>query len=97
MAPTSPLPNIHRLITTHREEDGKAVFTPAVKEDLAWASLPSGAAFGLLYATEQTKPDMTAEKDLKRFEGFLTTPPPLIIPGGTVMRYVGRWNDSSLE
>jgi len=88
MAPTNPLPDVHRLITTHREEDGKAIFTSAVSEDLTWAATPSGAAFGLCYATEKTKPDMSAEKDLKTFEGFLTTPPPLIIRGGTVLRYV---------
>lgn len=81
------LPSVNRVITTHNAE-GKAIFSDAVPETLHWKPLPNGAAFGLGYTTEQYPVDLNHDKDLSTYQSYLETAPGLVIPGGTVLRFV---------
>ncbi|KAL1582228.1 hypothetical protein WHR41_09079 [Cladosporium halotolerans] len=81
------LPSIHRFITTHNAE-GKATFSDSVPEQLSWHTLPNSAKFSLGYTTEQYPVDMNQNKDVSVYQSYLQTPPGLVIPGGTVLRFV---------
>lgn len=81
------LPSINRFITTHNAE-GKATFSDTVPELLDWKPLPNGAKFGLGYTTEQYPVDFNDDKDLSTYQSFLKSPPGLVVPGGTVLRFV---------
>jgi hypothetical protein len=81
------LPSINRFITAHNAE-GKAVFSDKVPEALGWDKLPNGAGFALGYTTEQYPVDLNQDKDVSKYQTYLSTPPGLVIPGGTVLRFV---------
>jgi mannose-6-phosphate isomerase-like protein (cupin superfamily) len=81
------LPSINRFITAHNAE-GQAVFSDKVPEALGWSKLPNGAGFALGYTTEQYPVDFNQEKDVSTYQSYLSTPPGLVIPGGTVLRFV---------
>jgi hypothetical protein len=81
------LPSVNRFITTHNAE-GKATFSDALPEALEWKGLPNGAAFGLGYTTEQYPVDFNNDKDLTTYQSYLRSPPGLVVPGGTVLRFV---------
>lgn len=82
------LPSIHRFITAHNEE-GKAIFSDKVPEALKFDKLPkTEAGFSLGYTTEQCPVDFSKDKDISSFQSYLETPPGLVVPGGTVLRFV---------
>jgi quercetin dioxygenase-like cupin family protein len=81
------LPPVNRFITTHNAE-GKATFSDAFPEELEWKGLPNGAGFGLGYTTEQYPVDFNNDKDLSSYKSYLQSPPGLVVPGGTVLRFV---------
>jgi quercetin dioxygenase-like cupin family protein len=81
------LPSVNRFITTHNAE-GKATFSDAFPEELEWKGLPNGAGFGLGYTTEQYPVDFNNDKDLSSYKSYLQSPPGLVVPGGTVLRFV---------
>ena len=81
------LPSINRFITAHNAE-GQAVFSDKVPEALGWSKLPNGAGFALGYTTEQYPVDFNQDKDVSTYQSYLSTPPGLVIPGGTVLRFV---------
>lgn len=81
------LPSIKRFITTHNDE-GRATFSNAVPESVDWKTLPNGAKFGLGYTTSEFPVDFHQNKDMATYRTFLSSPPGLAIPGGTVLRFV---------
>ena len=81
------LPSINRLITGHNDE-GKAIFSDSLPEELGWSNLPNKARFALGYTTKEYPVDMSEDKDIATYQSYLATPPGLVIPGGTVLRYV---------
>ena len=87
------LPSVNRVITTHNA-DGKAIFSDAVPESLQWQPLPNGAKFGLGYTTDQYPVDFNNDKDLSTYQSYLDTAPGLVVPGGTVLRFVDCPPDS---
>jgi len=80
------LPVVTRVITDH-DASGKAIFSSKVPDDLSWQSI-SDARFCLSYATNQIPVDMNNSKDLQTYSDFLENKPGIMIPGGTVLRYV---------
>lgn len=83
----SNLPTIKRLITGHNSE-GKAIFVNNVPDRLPWQDLPNGARLGLGYTTKGHPVDMNGDKDITIYQSYLDEKPGLVIPGGTVLRYV---------
>ena len=81
------LPSVNRFITTHNAE-GKATFSNAIPEELEWKAIPNGAGFGLGYTTEQYPVDFNNDKDLTAYQTRMQSPPGLVVPGGTVLRFV---------
>jgi quercetin dioxygenase-like cupin family protein len=77
----------NRFITDH-DASGKAVFSTAIPEPVPWKQIPKDAQFALCYATSQYPVDLSSNKDLETYSNYLTNLPGIIIPGGTVLRYV---------
>ena len=81
------LPSINRFITDH-DSSGKAIFTTTIPEPLAWSSLPNRAKFALGYTTTASPVSFSDQKDLSTYRHYQTNPPGIVIPGGTVLRFV---------
>jgi quercetin dioxygenase-like cupin family protein len=79
------MPTIHRFITDHNS-DGKAIFNQQVEEVLPWKTVHDDVRFGLGYATNQTPVDLS--NDVGKYQQYQTDLPGIMIPGGTVLRYV---------
>lgn len=80
------LPAINRVITTHNDS-ALAVFDATIPDAISWQQLAEGARFGLAYTSDTIPVDLA--KDLPSYQASLTTNPPgVMIPGGTVLRYV---------
>ena len=83
----SPLPTVNRLITTHDENTGKAVFSTAVPEENPTQVIP-GAVFRQGYITKDFPVILSNDKDINTYKGFLESPPGITVSGGTVLRVV---------
>jgi len=81
------LPAINRFITTHNEK-GEAVFSSELPEAMPWQGIENGAKFGLGYTTEQFPVSFDKEADVGVYSGYLKNPPGIVVPGGTVLRFV---------
>lgn len=82
------LPPIHRFVTDHND-DGKAVFSNFFDETLNWRKISyEGARFGLGYTTSTTPVDLGKGADLETYSNYLRDPPGIVIPGGSVLRFV---------
>lgn len=81
------LPKINRLITTHNDE-GKAIFSSDIADQLPFQELPDGARFCLGYATNTVPADLNNDLDLRTYENYLDNKPGVMIPNGTVCRIV---------
>lgn len=81
------LPSVKRFITTHNAE-GRATFSEKISEELEWKVIGNGAGFGLGYTTEQYPVDFNNDKDLTAYQTRMQSPPGLVVPGGTVLRFV---------
>lgn len=79
------IPN--RFITDHNEK-GQAVFNTSVPEAIPSTVLPNTAKFFLGYTTSSFPTDLTNGSDVAAYASHLSTPPGLVIPGGTVLRIV---------
>jgi quercetin dioxygenase-like cupin family protein len=77
------IPN--RFITDHNAE-GKAVFNGSLQEPLVPTTMPNGDKFYLAYATARYPVDF--DGDIKDYEAYLERAPGIVIPGGTVLRFV---------
>lgn len=82
------LPKVQRFITDH-DAAGKAVFSTALAPELPRTTIYNGASFGLGYATTQMPAAGLADgADVATYAEFLRAPPGIVVPGGTVARYV---------
>ncbi|KAL2066178.1 hypothetical protein VTL71DRAFT_2249 [Oculimacula yallundae] len=90
MAPSvdpSPLPAPNRYITDH-DESGKAVLSKEIPSEATWTNAGKEAKFFLGYATNQFPADLSSTSDISTYNSFLSSPPGLVIHGGSVLRYV---------
>tara|TARA_R110002003_G_scaffold25_25_gene1344 strand:- start:8531 stop:9079 length:549 start_codon:yes stop_codon:yes gene_type:complete len=87
MAHVGALPKIHRYITAHNAE-GKAVFSNAFNDESRMKANNDGIAFALSFSTKGFPVDMDEDKDLDVYGEYLSDPPGLVVPGGTVLRHV---------
>lgn len=81
----SPLRDIQRFITTH-DASGAAVFDTTLGESPPAKVIENGDKFILGYATNQTPVDFGS--DLATYGAYLSDLPGVMIPGGTVLRFV---------
>jgi quercetin dioxygenase-like cupin family protein len=80
-----PKPAPQRFITDHNAE-GKAVFNTSLPSELPSSIVGPGDIFYLGYTTSQYPADLT--KDLTEYGKYLGAAPGIVIPGGTVLRFV---------
>ncbi|KAK0732243.1 hypothetical protein B0H67DRAFT_566968 [Lasiosphaeris hirsuta] len=78
---------IQRVITDY-DSEGKSVFSSAIPEDLPGRTAGVPAPFRLGYCTNRTPVSLAGGGDIKTYANYLQNPPGLVIPGGTVARYV---------
>ncbi|KAK8139744.1 hypothetical protein PG984_000867 [Apiospora sp. TS-2023a] len=81
------LPKVSRFITDHNEA-GEAIFSDALPTELPRTTIYNGASFGLGYATTRTPVSLTDNADIAAYTPLLSNPPGIVVPGGTVARYV---------
>lgn len=78
---------IHRFITTHNA-DGKAVFSDTIPTEAPIREIGTDGnmTFSLMYTNNSFPANMDGEKDISTYQNYLTTPPKITIPGGSVCR-----------
>jgi len=81
------LPAINRFITDHNDR-AEAIFSHQVDQKLPWQELPDGARFCLGYTTTRMPMEMGEGTDIADYEADLVNKPGVMIPGGTVLRFV---------
>jgi quercetin dioxygenase-like cupin family protein len=83
----SDLPQIRRYITDHNDK-GEAIISSALPAELPAQTLYNGAKFSLGYATNTRPVTFEGGADVATYAPLLANPPGIVIPGGTVARYV---------
>ncbi|KAK3360622.1 hypothetical protein B0T25DRAFT_447794 [Lasiosphaeria hispida] len=78
---------IQRVITDH-DGEGKSVFSTVIPEDLPGKIIGAPAPFRLGYCTNKTPLSLANGSDIETYAKYLENPPGIVIPGGTVVRYV---------
>lgn len=81
----SPLREIQRFITTH-SPSGTAIFTPNPPSTPPTTTIENGDRFTLAYATNTCPVDLST--DIPSYSTYISQPPGVMIPGGTVLRFV---------
>lgn len=81
------LPHPKRFITENNDE-GKAVFSTQIPEELPARVIECGDKFFLGYTTSERPVDVNGTKDIEAYRRYQTNEPGIVIPGGTVLRYV---------
>jgi len=94
--PPKNICSVERFTTTH-DGEGKVVFSKKVDESLEFKTVSDDAQFGLGYVTNQLPVDFGQEKAVETYEHFLANPPRLVIPGGSVVRFVGKSPSNPLK
>lgn len=84
-APDLPTPN--RYITDH-DANGLSVFNTSIPDVLPAQIVGGKSKFHLGYATDKIPADFTGQADIATYSSFVSTPPGIFLPGGTVMRIV---------
>lgn len=82
-----PLRTPNRFITDH-DAQGKAVFNTSIPEPIPSTTIDVGDKFYLGYATKDAPVDFAASRDIGTYSDFLRSPPGIVVPGGTVLRFV---------
>jgi quercetin dioxygenase-like cupin family protein len=88
-APTQQEPELgtpSRFITKYNAE-GQGVFDTSIPDVLPTLSA-GNLSMHLGYATKSFPVDLNKEADIDTYSSFLSTPPGIYIPGGTVLRVV---------
>jgi quercetin dioxygenase-like cupin family protein len=80
----------NRFITDN-DPSGKAIFSTEIPEQIPYRQVPNDAKFALCYATNEFPVDFTANRDITTYKNYLVDQPGIIIPGGTVLRYVDMY------
>ncbi|KAI1844276.1 hypothetical protein JX265_007885 [Neoarthrinium moseri] len=78
---------VNRVITDHNEK-GEAIFSSQIPEPLPGVTIYNGAVFSLGYATNERPVGLSNNKDIETYKPLLANPPGIVIPGGTVARFV---------
>lgn len=76
-----------RFITDH-DEQGLAVFSTSIPEELPSQTIENGDRFYLGYATTSYPADLRENADVAAYSSLLASPPGIVVPGGTVLRIV---------
>ncbi|KAI1340404.1 hypothetical protein F5Y15DRAFT_57077 [Xylariaceae sp. FL0016] len=87
------LPQIHRFITDHNAS-GQAIFNTTLSEDLPGKTIYNEAKFSLGYVTDHRPVSFAGNKDVGTYAGYLDNHPGIVVPGGTVVRFVDMPPDS---
>ncbi|KAL5351165.1 hypothetical protein ACLOAV_003016 [Pseudogymnoascus australis] len=82
----SPLPPINRYITTN-SETGTALLDTTISSTASW-TVAGKANFFLGYCTSANPVSFASNADIKTYSEYLTAPPGLVVPNGTVLRVV---------
>lgn len=82
----SPLPHINRYITTHTP-DGLATLDESIPSTASWTDAGT-AKFFLGYCTNTFPASISGSSDIENYNKYLSAPPGLSVPGGTVLRIV---------
>ncbi|KAL4728675.1 hypothetical protein ACLX1H_005426 [Fusarium chlamydosporum] len=80
------LPTPKRFITGHND-DGKAIFDTQLGDQMPTTNLTS-YNFYLGYVTQGFPVDLIRDADIKTYQNYMTNPPGLAVPGGSVLRFV---------
>lgn len=83
----SDLRKVQRYITDHNSK-GEAIFSDTIPTALPEQTILGDVVFGLGYATTERPVGFSEGKDIKAYEPLIKDPPGIVIPGGTVARYV---------
>lgn len=77
----------NRFITDH-DANGLAVFNTSIPEPLPAQVIANQDKFYLGYTTTSYPADLTNQSDIAAYASFLSNPPGVVIPGGSVLRIV---------
>lgn len=84
---TPDLPTPNRFITDH-DARGLSVFNTSLHELIPANIVGGKSKFYLGYATDKIPVDFAGQADLATYSSFLSNPPGIFLPGGTVLRIV---------
>lgn len=84
-SPDLPTPN--RFITDH-DAEGLSVFHTSIPELLPANIVGGKSKFHLGYATDKIPADLAGQSDIATYSSFLSNPPGIFLPGGSVLRIV---------
>ncbi|KAH8676285.1 hypothetical protein BX600DRAFT_198492 [Xylariales sp. PMI_506] len=87
------LPQINRFITDHNDA-GQAIFSSALDPAVPGKTIYNGAVFTLGYATNERPVVLAGARDVAAYAPLVENPPGIVIPGGTVARFVDAPPDS---
>ncbi|KAL8703710.1 MAG: hypothetical protein Q9201_003111 [Fulgogasparrea decipioides] len=91
----SPLPGVHRHITTHNS-DGLAIFHSSTTS--GWKTFTPSMAFNVVYTTSISPPNMNNDMDISNHEALCSSGKlGLVNPNGSVCRIVDFGPSSSEE
>lgn len=82
-----PLRTPNRFITDHNTE-GLAVFNTTIPEQLPAQTITNGDKFYLGYTTSSYPVSFGDNRDVTTYSNFLSNPPGIVVPGGSVLRIV---------
>lgn len=77
----------NRFITDHNDQ-GLAVFNTSIPEPIPGQTIENGDTFYLTYTTSQTPADISDKADIAAYSEYLSNPPGVVVPGGSVCRIV---------
>jgi quercetin dioxygenase-like cupin family protein len=78
---------LKRFITTHNET-GKAIFSNDLPELMPVQKIADGADFSLAYTSDHFPAQLNNKTDITEYSNYLTSPPGIVVSGGTVCRIV---------
>ncbi|KPM40648.1 hypothetical protein AK830_g5894 [Neonectria ditissima] len=81
------LPHPKRFITDH-DAEGKAIFNTSIPEEVPAKIIGCGDKFFLGYTTTESPVEFAGNKDIESYGRYLENLPGVVIPGGTVLRFV---------
>ncbi|KAK7745341.1 hypothetical protein SLS53_002837 [Cytospora paraplurivora] len=77
----------NRFITDHNDQ-GLAVFNKTIPEPIPGQKIENGDVFYLTYTTSQTPAELSDNADIASYAKYLSDPPGVVLPGGSVCRIV---------
>lgn len=87
MSQPKTLRPLNRFITTHNQQ-GKAIFSNALPEEMPVREVADGAHFSLAYTSSSFPAQLSNDADIPQYEHYLNNPPGIVISSGSVCRIV---------